>query len=35
MPRLKMLEEFDFAQALQIPAARIRDLAEGGYTDRK
>ena len=34
MPRLKTLEEFDFAQAPQIPAARIRDLAEGGYIDR-
>jgi DNA replication protein DnaC len=34
MPRLKTLEEFDFAQAPQLPAARIRDLAEGGYIDR-
>jgi DNA replication protein DnaC len=34
MPRLKTLEEFDFAQAPQIPAARIRDLAEGGYIER-
>ena len=34
MPRLKTLEEFDFAQAPQIPAARIRDLAERGYIDR-
>jgi DNA replication protein DnaC len=34
MPRLKTLEAFDFAQAPQIPAARIRDLAEGGYIER-
>jgi DNA replication protein DnaC len=35
LPRLKTLEEFDFAQAQQIPAARIRELAEGGYIERK
>jgi len=35
LPRLKTLEEFDFAQAPQIPAARIRELAEGGYIERK
>ena len=29
LPRMKTLEEFDFAQAPQIPAARIRELAEG------
>lgn len=34
MPRLKTLEDFDFAQAPQIPAARIRELAEGGYIER-
>jgi DNA replication protein DnaC len=34
MPRLKTLEDFDFAQAPQIPAAKIRELAEGGYIDR-
>lgn len=34
LPRMKTLEEFDFAQAPQIPAAKIRDLAEGGYIDR-
>lgn len=34
LPRIKTLEEFDFAQAPQIPAARIRDLAEGGYIER-
>src|SRR6266702_2373926 len=35
LPRIKTLEEFDFAQAQQIPAARIRELAEGGYIERK
>jgi len=35
LPRLKTLEEFDFRQAPQIPAARIRELAEGGYIDRR
>lgn len=34
LPRLKTLEDFDFAQAPQIPAARIRELAEGGYIER-
>ena len=34
LPRIKALEEFDFAQAPQIPAAKIRDLAEGGYIER-
>ena len=34
LPRMKTLEEFDFAQAPQIPAARIRELAEGGYIER-
>ena len=31
---MKRLEEFDFTQAPQIPAARIRELAEGGYIAR-
>ena len=31
---MKTLEEFDFTQSPQIPAAKIRDLAEGGYIDR-
>jgi DNA replication protein DnaC len=35
LPRLKTLEEFDFTQAPQISAARIRELAEGGYIERK
>jgi DNA replication protein DnaC len=30
LPRMKTLEEFDFAQSPHIPAARIRSLAEGG-----
>ena len=34
LPRLKTLEEFDFAQAPQIPAPKIRELAEGGYIER-
>jgi DNA replication protein DnaC len=34
MPRVKTLEEFDFTQAPQIPAAKIRELAEGGYIER-
>ena len=34
LPRMKTLEEFDFAQAPQISAARIRELAEGGYVER-
>jgi DNA replication protein DnaC len=34
LPRVKTLEEFDFAQASQIPAAKIRELSEGGYIER-
>ena len=34
LPRVKTLEEFDFGQAPQISAARIRELAEGGYVER-
>jgi DNA replication protein DnaC len=34
LPRTKTLEEFDFGQAPNIPAARIRELAEGGYIER-
>lgn len=34
LPRMKTLEEFDFAQAPHLPAAKIRDLAEGGYIER-
>ena len=34
LPRIKTLEEFDFAQSPHIPAARIRTLAEGSYLER-
>ena len=34
LPRVKTLEEFDFAQSPHISAARIRALAEGGYLER-
>ncbi len=34
LPRLKTLEEFDFNQAPLIPAAKIRELAAGGYIER-
>lgn len=33
-PKVKTLEEFDFAQAPAISAAQIRELADGGYIDR-
>jgi len=31
---VKTLEEFDFGKAPQIPAAKIRELAQGGYIER-
>jgi DNA replication protein DnaC len=34
LPRVKTLEDFDFSKAPQIPAAKIRDLAQGGYIER-
>jgi DNA replication protein DnaC len=34
LPRMKTLEEFDFGQSPRIPAARVRELAEGGYIER-
>lgn len=34
LPRVKTLEDFDFGKAPQIPAAKVRELAEGGYIDR-
>jgi DNA replication protein DnaC len=34
LPRMKTLEEFDFAQSPHIPASRIRALSEGGYLER-
>jgi hypothetical protein len=35
LPRVKTLEEFDFSQAPQISAARIHQLAEGGYIQKR
>jgi DNA replication protein DnaC len=34
LPRMKTLAEFDFEKAPQIAAAKIRDLAQGGYIER-
>lgn len=34
LPRMKTLEEFDFSQAPGVDAARVRDLASGGYIER-
>lgn len=34
LPRVKTLDEFDFSQAPQISAARIHQLAEGGYIQK-
>jgi len=34
LPRVKTLDEFDFAQAPHVPAARVRQLAEGEYLAR-
>ena len=34
LPRMKTLEEFDFPNAPQIAAAKVRELAEGGYITR-
>jgi DNA replication protein DnaC len=34
LPKVKTLDDFDFRQAPHLPAARIRDLAEGGYIER-
>lgn len=34
LPKVKTLEDFDFSQAPTIPAAQIRELAEGAYIDR-
>ena len=34
LPRVKTLEEFDYTQAPLVSAARMRDLAEGGYIER-
>ena len=34
LPRMKRLDEFDFAAAPHIPAGLLRQLAEGGYIER-
>ena len=34
LPRMKTLEEFDYTQSPNVTAAKMRDLAEGGYIDR-
>jgi len=34
LPKVKTLEEFDFAQTPQVSASRIQELAEGGYIER-
>lgn len=34
LPRLKTLEEFDFNQAAHLPAAQLRQLAEGRYIEQ-
>ena len=34
LPRVKTLEEFDFNQSPQVSAAKMRELADGGYIDR-
>jgi DNA replication protein DnaC len=34
LPRVKTLEEFDFSQAPTVSAARLQELAEGGYLER-
>jgi hypothetical protein len=31
---MKTLEEFDYTQSPNVNAAKMRDLAEGGYIDR-
>jgi hypothetical protein len=33
LPRQKTLEEFDYTQSPNVTAAKMRDLAEGGYID--
>src|SRR6266496_2681089 len=34
LPRVKTLEEFDYTQSPNVNAAKMRDLADGGYIDR-
>jgi DNA replication protein DnaC len=34
LPRVKTLDEFDFTQSPNVTAAKMRDLADGGYIER-
>jgi DNA replication protein DnaC len=34
LPRVKTLEEFDYTQSPMVSAAKMLELAEGGYIDR-
>src|SRR5207253_10484613 len=34
LPRVQTLEEFDYTQSPNVTAAKMRDLAEGGYIER-
>src|SRR5207244_11752114 len=34
LPRIKTLEEFDYAQSPNVSVAKMRELAEGGYMER-
>jgi len=34
LPRVKTLEEFDYTQSPNVSAAKMRELAEGGYLER-
>jgi DNA replication protein DnaC len=34
LPRVKTLEEFDYTQTAMVTAAKMRELAEGGYIER-
>ena len=34
LPRVKTLEEFDYTHSPNVTAAKMRDLAEGGYIER-
>jgi DNA replication protein DnaC len=34
LPRVKTLEEFDYTQSAHVSAAKMRELAEGGYIER-
>src|SRR5664280_1348766 len=34
LPRIKTLEEFDYTQSPNVSAAKMRELAEGGYLER-